>query len=140
MKKTVLIIFAILVPAAILFFVGYWIITEDLARKRASETSIPTLTPTVTASVLATITNTVSISVTTTSTSVSKEQAVEKVRNLPEVKDYMTRVPQGIVEFDHEDTAENTWVVHVYAMSADASATFNWYNINKTTGETKTTF
>ncbi len=46
MKKTVLMIFAILVPVAVLFFVGYWIITEDLAKKTASEssTSTPALT------------------------------------------------------------------------------------------------
>lgn len=42
MKKTVLIILAILVPVAVLFFVGYWIITEDLAKKTASESPTPT--------------------------------------------------------------------------------------------------
>jgi len=135
MKKSTIIL--IVIAVAIVFGGGgYYLGTQ----RTEETTSTPTVTVTTTVKASATTSNTVSPSMTVTSTSVSKEQAIEKVRNLPAVKDYLTRVPQGIVEFDHEDAAANTWVIHVYAMGADASATFNWYDVNKTNGDIKAEF
>ena len=136
-SNTALWIILSVVLAAIVFGAGgYYLGTQ----KTDETTPTPTVTVTTTAKTSATASNTVSPSTTATSTSVSKEQAVEKVKNLPAVKDYLTRVPQGVVEFDHEDTAANTWVIHVYAMGDDASATFNWYDVNKANGDIKAEF
>jgi hypothetical protein len=64
----------------------------------------------------------------------SKDQAVALVKNLQEIKDYLVKTPSGIIEFDHEDTANNAWVIHVYSMGTDQSFTFHWYSVNKSTG------
>lgn len=74
----------------------------------------------------------------TTSSSTSKvtqEQALEKVRSLNEVKEYLIQVPNGKVEFDHEDEAANAWVIHVYEVKNGHTATFNWYSVSKETGK-----
>lgn len=65
----------------------------------------------------------------------TKEQALEKVKNLSEVKEYLIQVPNGRVEFDHEDEANNAWVIHEYEIVRDHTATSNWYNVNKETGK-----
>lgn len=56
------------------------------------------------------------------------------VRSLDEVKKFVTTVPKGIVEFDHESEDKQLWVIHVYEIKNDHTATFNWYEVDKTSG------
>lgn len=69
---------------------------------------------------------------------ISKEDAVAKVKALPEVIDYLKRVPSGLVLVNGEE--DNTYMVQVYEIVNGHTATFNWYSVNKTTGELKKEF
>lgn len=63
---------------------------------------------------------------------VSKEEAILKVKALPEVIDYLKRVPNGLVLVNGED--DNAHMVQVYEFKNDQTATFNWYSVDKNTG------
>lgn len=64
----------------------------------------------------------------------SSEQSIEKVTSLKEVKKYLTQVPNGIISLDHED--ETNFVIHVFEINeSNTTATFNWFEVNKETGE-----
>lgn len=65
----------------------------------------------------------------------TKNQAVEKVKMLPEVIDYLKRVPQARVEIGSEEN--NSYLIQVYEIKNGHTATFNWYEISKTTGKVK---
>ena len=69
----------------------------------------------------------------TGSTKVSRQQAVEKVKNLQEVKEYLKNVPNGKVEVDNE--LEGEYNVHVYEVKNGHTATFNWYRVSIKSGE-----
>lgn len=64
-----------------------------------------------------------------------EKEAVEKVGSLEEVKGFLRQVPGGLVEVDHIDEATNSYVVHVYEIKDGHTATLNWYNVNRKTGE-----
>lgn len=64
---------------------------------------------------------------------ITTEQALEKVTNLPEVQDYLKRVPNGRVEVDNEDQGE--YNIHVYEIKDDHTATFNWYRVSIKNGK-----
>jgi len=64
----------------------------------------------------------------TGSSKITKQQAVENVKNLPEVQDYLKEVPNGKVEMDNEDAGE--YNVHVYEVKNGHTATFNWYRVS----------
>ena len=60
-------------------------------------------------------------------------EALEMVHSLVEVKQYLVRVPKGIVAIDSQDSAKFT--VHVFEINdSGATATFNWYEVSKTNG------
>ena len=59
--------------------------------------------------------------------------AVAKVAVLPEVVEYLREVPSGQVVIDHEDKETNSYLVHVYEIKDGHTATFNWYEVDKTT-------
>jgi hypothetical protein len=77
-------------------------------------------------------------------TNCSKAEAVIIVKNLPEVQDYLARVPNGIVEYDSEDKEAGVWVIHVYEIVENGdeghTATFDWYNVNKSNCEAVSIF
>jgi cytoskeletal protein RodZ len=77
---------------------------------------------------------------TTTSSQVSSSDAVEKVKNLPDVKSFYTRVDDATTEIDNSKTNSSIWSVHVFENGADTTATFNWYSVDKLTGEIKPMF
>lgn len=66
---------------------------------------------------------------------ISQEQAIENVKNLPEVQNFLKKTPKGKVVFDHEDKEKNAYVIHVYEDFTGHQATFDWYYINKGTGK-----
>lgn len=70
--------------------------------------------------------------------SVTKEVAVDKVKVLPEVMDYFKRVPNGLVVVNGEEN--NSYLVQVYEVTNDHTATFNWYTVDKITGKVKKEF
>jgi len=72
------------------------------------------------------------------SETITKEETILKVKTLPEVIDYLKRVPNGLVLVNGEE--DDTYMVQVYEIKDGHTATFNWYNVNKTTGEVKKEF
>ncbi|OGG30027.1 hypothetical protein A2973_05270 [Candidatus Gottesmanbacteria bacterium RIFCSPLOWO2_01_FULL_49_10] len=63
---------------------------------------------------------------------VSKEEAITKVKTLPDVIDYLKRVPQGVVAINGEE--DDTFLIQVYEFKNGHTATYNWYSIDKATG------
>lgn len=74
----------------------------------------------------------------TLSTKISRELAVEKVKKLPEVQEYLKNVPNGRVEVDNE--LEGEYNVHVYEIKNGHTATFNWYRVSIKSGEIRSEF
>lgn len=70
--------------------------------------------------------------------SLSKEEAIAKVKALSEVTDYLKKVPNGLVLISGEENDQ--YLVQVYEIKNEHTATFNWYNVDKTTGEVKKEF
>ena len=85
----------------------------------------------------------------TTCNIINKKDALNIVRNLPEVKEYLkdgrqpvkSQTSEAAVSIDKEN--KNSWNVHVYSIETYAAnlnipsheATFNWYSIDKCTGK-----
>lgn len=74
----------------------------------------------------------------TTKGTITKEEAVTRIGSLPEVKEYLNRVPNGLVAVNGTD--DSSYMVQVYEVKDGHTATFNWYRINKQTGEVKKEF
>lgn len=72
------------------------------------------------------------------STKISRDLAVENVKKLPEVQEYLKNVPKGIVEVDNELGGE--YNVHVYEVKNGHTATFNWYRVSIKSGEIRSEF
>lgn len=76
---------------------------------------------------------------------ITKEGAIEKIKNLPEVKDYSSELEKAgsKVQFNAEDS-EEVWSVQVFEIVSQGenshTATFNWYRVNKKTGEVSKEF
>src|SRR3989344_3949952 len=66
-------------------------------------------------------------------TKISEGLAVENVKKLPAVIQYLKDVPEGIVEVDNE--LEGEYNVHVYEFKNGHTATFNWYRVSIKSGE-----
>ena len=71
-------------------------------------------------------------------TMISKKDAVTKVKALPEVTDYLKRVPNGLVAVNGDDV--NGYMVQVYEAKDGHTATFNWYIVDKSTGAVEKQF
>lgn len=72
------------------------------------------------------------------STKISRGLAVENVKKLPEVQQYLKDVPNGKVEVDNE--LEGEYNVHVYEVKNGHTATFNWYRVSIKSGEIRPEF
>ncbi len=72
------------------------------------------------------------------STKISRGLAVENVKKLPEVQEYLKNVPNGKVEVDNE--LEGEYNVHVYEVKNGHTATFNWYRVSIKSGEVRSEF
>src|SRR3989344_6058764 len=71
-------------------------------------------------------------------TGMTESQAVENVKKLPEVQEYLKNVPNGKVEVDNE--LEGEYNVHVYEVKNGHTATFNWYRVSIKSGEIRPEF
>ena len=78
------------------------------------------------------------IPVETLSTKISRQLAVDNVKKLPEIQDYLKRVPNGKVDVDNE--LEGEYNVHVYEVKDGHTATFNWYRVSIKSGEVRSEF
>lgn len=63
---------------------------------------------------------------------ISEDEAISKIKALPEVIDYLKRVPNGLVLVNGEE--DSVYMVQVYEFKNNQTATFNWYKVNKSTG------
>lgn len=68
----------------------------------------------------------------------SKKEAIAKVKTLPQITDYLKKVPNGLVVVNGEE--DNAYLVQVYEFKDGHTATFNWYKVDKTTGEIEKEF
>ena len=75
---------------------------------------------------------------TVSSTKISRNLAVENVKKLPEVQEYLKDVPNGKMEVDNEQAGE--YNIHVYEVKNGHTATFNWYRVSIKNGEIKKKF
>lgn len=71
-------------------------------------------------------------------TGITTNQAVENVKKLPEVQQYLKDVPNALVEVDNE--IEGEYNVHVYEIKDGHTATFNWYRVSIKSGEVRSEF
>lgn len=69
---------------------------------------------------------------------ISKDEAVAKIRSLPEVVEYFKAVPKAIIEIDSEEN--DSYSIHVYEIKDNHTATFNWFEVDKKTGSIKEMF
>lgn len=69
---------------------------------------------------------------------INPSQAVQAVKNLPEVTTYLQNTPNSQVRLDHEE--DQNYIIQVYETKNGHTATFNWYKINKTTGTAEKEF
>ena len=66
----------------------------------------------------------------------TEAQAVESIRALPEVVDYEKRLAEaGTTAHIDAQSEDAQWVVQVYEIKEDHTATFNWYTVDKATGK-----
>ena len=66
---------------------------------------------------------------------ISPEEAVEKVKSRKEVIAYLKRVPNAIIQAQSTTDEEDSYRIQVYEVKDGHTATFNWYNVDKKTGE-----
>ena len=66
---------------------------------------------------------------------ISPEEAVEKVKSRKEIIDYLKRVPSAIIQAQSTTNEEDSYRIQVYEVKDGHTATFNWYNVDKKTGE-----
>ncbi len=62
-----------------------------------------------------------------------QQTAMYLVSQLPEVINYRKTVPNTIIEYDHDTDDKSAWVIHVYEIKDDHTATFNWFDVDKKT-------
>ena len=66
---------------------------------------------------------------------ISPEEAVEKVKSRKEVIAYLKRVPNAIIQAQSTTDEDDSYLIQVYEVKDGHTATFNWYNVDKKTGE-----
>ena len=71
---------------------------------------------------------------------ISPEEAVEKVKSRKEVIAYLKRVPNAIIQAQSTTDEEDSYRIQVYEIKDEHTATFNWYTVDKKTGEVVTEF
>jgi len=69
---------------------------------------------------------------------ISPSQAIQTTKNLPEVKTYIQNTPNSQIKLDHEEG--QNYIIQVYEIKNGHTATFNWYKINKNTGNAEKEF
>lgn len=68
---------------------------------------------------------------------ISEKEAIEKVRQLPEVKNYFAKVPGAHVEVGSFDEESGTYLIQVFEVKDNHTATFGWWEVEKISGKLK---
>lgn len=68
---------------------------------------------------------------------ISEKEVVEKIRRLPEVKNYLASVPGAHVEVSSFDEEAGTYQVQVFEVKDNHTATFGWWEVEKISGKVK---
>ncbi len=68
---------------------------------------------------------------------ISENEAVEKVRQLPEVKNFLATVTNTYVEVSSFDEESGTYLVQVFEIKDNHTATFGWWEVEKISGKVK---
>lgn len=68
----------------------------------------------------------------------SSVEAIKKVKSLPEVVDYLKRVPSAKVEVNEAEG--DAYLIQVFEVINGHTATFNWYTVSKVSGEASKSF
>jgi hypothetical protein len=80
---------------------------------------------------------------------ITDDRAIQIVKELPEVKEYLKlNFPEEnipVVVIDKSRSTNSLWIVHVFEIVEDNpteghTATFNWYALDKCTGNVKCSF
>lgn len=66
---------------------------------------------------------------------ISKEEAENIIRSLPEVQEYFAQIPTTILDMEGYDAEKNQWNVHIYNIVEDHTATFDWYYVDGNSGK-----
>lgn len=69
---------------------------------------------------------------------ITEDEVIARVKSLTEVVDYLKRVPNGLVSVNGQE--DDAYLIQVYEVKNGHTATFNWYNVHKTTGEIQKEF
>lgn len=68
---------------------------------------------------------------------ISEEEAIEKVRQLPEVKNFLASVPSAHVEVSSSEKESGIYLVQVFEVKDNHTATFGWWEVEKISGKVK---
>lgn len=68
---------------------------------------------------------------------ITSEKAAEIVRDLSEVKSFFNKTQNAKIALDESQNNDKFWTIQVYESFLDHNVTFNWYEVNKNTGEVK---
>lgn len=66
---------------------------------------------------------------------ITSQKAIEIVTALPEVKEFFNKNLNAKSSLDESQSNNKVWMIHVYESFTDHNATFNWYKVDKITGE-----
>ena len=148
-KKKILLWTVVAIAAVVM---GYFWVRETVdnfqkVTKSVSQVKVPDFNQTPSTDLLQTTTP--SNESPTSTIIISEKEAIKLVTNLPEVKNWLSLFsqPDGssqktggkpFIDLDHQD--DNTYFIHAYELTTDHLATFNWYDVNKKTGNIKSEF
>ena len=68
---------------------------------------------------------------------ISNKEAIEKVRQFPEVKNFLAKVTSAHVEVSSFDEEGGTYLVQVFEVKDGHTATFGWWEVEKISGKVK---
>lgn len=76
---------------------------------------------------------------------ITSDKAIQIVTDLPEVKEWRLLIAKSDIstshvafeDFNNLDINEKFWNIHVFEEFPDHRATFNWYEVDKQTGDIK---
>lgn len=68
---------------------------------------------------------------------ISQNEALDIVTKQEKVQGFLKEVPGGKITMDHFDEETNSYVIQVFEVKNGHTNTFNWYDVNKQSGEVK---
>ena len=68
---------------------------------------------------------------------IGDQEAIEKIRKMPQVQDFLAQVPNAHVEVSSFDKEANTYLVQVFEVKNGHTATHSWWEVEKQTGKVK---